>query len=296
MAAKLQATAIDTREQMDMQQPKPEGRDIFLEEYSSAEAVQKYSKGTAGWGISYLLEHDYRDIYVQTIDRYVDDAAKRSGIRVLEFGCGAGMNLIQIVSMLDRKGWVLREGIGTDFSETLISAATEAAQQELPPQGAKLVRFVQARNEALISDLSEGLKVSESSLLGSFDLILGVNTSRYCHRMGKALEYAESILRMLKPCGVCVIIDMNQGFPLFRSRLSDMRTMKPEDYYLPTLDEYAQPFKDSGFEILRQETFCWIPHSAGPMLTRCCAMLTPVLSAIFPRNAMRCLVVARKPA
>jgi hypothetical protein len=39
----------------------------FLEEYSSEDSLRRYSKETAGHGISYLLDHDYGEIYFGVI-------------------------------------------------------------------------------------------------------------------------------------------------------------------------------------------------------------------------------------
>ena len=90
------------------------------------------------------------------------------------------------------------------------------------------------------------------------------------------------------------MIDMNDRFPLFRSHLK--RTVESSDAtYLPSLDEYAEPFQQSGFEIVSKRHFCWIPHSAGPSLTRVCRMLTPILNVTAPSRAMRSLVIAKKP-
>ena len=44
------------------------------------------------------------------------------------------------------------------------------------------------------------------------------------------------------------MIDMNKGFPLFRSRFRDRLTKDEEAYYLPSLEEYAHPFSSAGFE------------------------------------------------
>jgi hypothetical protein len=103
-----------------------------------------------------------------------------------------------------------------------------------------------------------------------------------------------AIFDLLTDGGVCIIIDMNQKFPAFRSRFRDRLTKEKGAYYLPSLDEYARPFSSGGFEILRKENFCWIPHSAGPGLTAVMKALTPMLSALVPNRAMRSLVISRK--
>jgi len=131
------------------------------------------------------------------------------------------------------------------------------------------------------------------ALLGSFDLLLGVNTIRYSHRLSNQMGCARGIFNLLARGGVCIIIDMNNKFPAFRSRFRDAQS--PEATYLPTLDAYAAPFVSVGFEILRKESFCWIPHSAGSGLTTFMRMLAPILNTVSRSRAMRSLVIARKP-
>jgi SAM-dependent methyltransferase len=269
--------------------------DIFLEEYNSNDAILKYSKETAGWGIDYLLEHDYGRIYLEVLLKHLPESARREGVRILEFGCGAGMNVLHMISLLERNKIGLKEAVGTDFSKKLIEAASLAADRGLSPANRSRTQFLWGRNESLLEDLASQLRVDESSLLGSFDMIFGVNTIRYCHRMGKEVECATGIRRLLRKGGVCVVIDMNQKFPLFRSRFKDKRTLKKEDYYLPSLTEYSRPFEQAGYRLIRKENFCWIPHSAGPMLAGICRAASPVLDRLFPGHAMRCLVVAQNP-
>src|ERR1051326_5537664 len=125
-------------------------RGEFHEEYSSAAAIRKYSKGTAGYGISYLLEHDYAKIYLDTIENYVPKDRLRAGLRIWEFGCGAGMNLLHLVMLLEGRGIRVERAIGTDFSEVLVNAANKETRTYLPPEHAAKVRFLVGRNEALI--------------------------------------------------------------------------------------------------------------------------------------------------
>ena len=103
-------------------------------------------------------------------------------------------------------------------------------------------------------------------------------------------------MELLTPGGICVVIDMNDRFPAFRSALKNrFRTVNEEECYLPSLAEYAAPFEKAGFEILRKDHFCWIPHSAGKLLCSLMQGLSPILSAIAPTRAMRSLVVVRRP-
>jgi SAM-dependent methyltransferase len=266
----------------------------FLAEYSSEAAVRKYSKKTAGDGISYLLDHVYGEIYLDAIRRYVS-ASMTGGIRMLEFGCGAGMNLIHCLGMLDREGISVETAYGTDFSERLINEASSEAAC-LRPALIDRVKFLVAKNESLVGDMAAGLNVPEGDLLGSFHLIIGVNTFRYPYRLGKGDECAKGIYDMLKPGGVCVMIDMNDKFPLFRTRVRDRLTRPENERYLPTLDEYAGPFKTAGLQVVEKRNFCWIPHSAGPATLATFRVITPVLNTLVPSFAMRSLVVSKKPA
>ena len=40
----------------------------FFGEYTSHDAILKYTRATAGFGISHLLDHDYKDIYWQALE------------------------------------------------------------------------------------------------------------------------------------------------------------------------------------------------------------------------------------
>jgi SAM-dependent methyltransferase len=268
--------------------------DRFFEEYVSDDAIRKYSSGTAGHGINYLLQNDYAKVYMDAVNSLREGSPGRP-IRLLEFGCGVGMNITRLVSLLDSKGIPVEFAYGTDFSPRLVQSAVEEAKASLPSRLAEKFGFLVARNEYLMEDLATGCGKRAEDLAGSFDLIMGVNTFRYCHRLGKERDCAADIYRLLRPGGACVMIDMNNRFPAFRSHLK--RTVKdPTERYLPSLQEYASAFESSGFEIVRKGNFCWIPHSAGAALTACCRVATPVLNLVVRSRAMRSLVVARKPA
>jgi SAM-dependent methyltransferase len=263
----------------------------FLDEYNSRDAVLKYSTNTAGEGVNYLIQHDYAQIYDQAIDAC--RATSDRPLRVLEFGCGAGMNLVGVVSRLQHRGIPLDRALGADFSASLIETATMEARALLPSESRDKVSFHVARNERLSADLAAGLDRSSEELRDAFDLVIGVNTFRYCHRLQKAQDCAADIHGLLRRGGMVVVIDMNDRFPLFRSHLQ--ARVDPEEAYLPSLEEYVAPFKVARFEITTQQHFCWIPHSAGPALTAICHALTPILNATVRSRAMRSLVVARKP-
>jgi SAM-dependent methyltransferase len=266
----------------------------FFEEYVSEDAVCKYTTNTAGFGINYLLRHDYANVYLSAVNSYLRTSPQRP-LRLLEFGCGGGMNIIALVSLLQHEGIPVECAYGTDFSPRLVESAKQEAKAGLPPGLAKKLIFHVARNEKLTEDLASACRKPIEELAGFFDLIVGVNTFRYCHRLGKSQDCAADVYRMLRPGGVCVNIDMNNRFPAFRSKLRHSLD-DPTECYLPTLEEYASPFEIAGFEMIKKQNFCWIPHSAGRALTLGCRIASPFLNLVARSRAMRSLVVARKSA
>ncbi len=265
----------------------------FVDEYTSEDAVRKYTTETAGYGITYLLSHDYARIYLDVVEALRTKPVRP--LRLLEFGCGGGMNITRLLSLLDEAGVPIDRAYGTDFSPRLVQAAQHESEVFLPRSLKEKLSFHVARNEELAEDLAAMVGKSSAQLTNSFDLIVGVNTFRYCHRLHKEEDCAADIYRLLRPGGMCVIIDMNDRFPAFRSRFRAAE-QDPLECYLPSLEEYTRPFRSKGFKIVRNGNFCWTPHSAGPMLTTCCRVAGPVLNVVARSRAMRSLVIARKPA
>lgn len=265
----------------------------FVDEYTSEDAVRKYTTETAGYGITYLLSHDYAQIYLDAVKLLRSRPARP--VRLLEFGCGGGMNITRLISLLNETGVRIDRAYGADFSPRLVQAAQHESEAFLTASLREKLSFHVARNEKLAEDLAAVLGRSVKELVGSFDLIVGVNTFRYCHRLHKEEDCAADIYRLLRPGGVCVIIDMNDRFPAFRSRFKAVE-QDPLECYLPSLEEYTRPFKNKGFEVVRNGNFCWTPHSAGRMLATCSRLAGPFLNLAARSRAMRSLVIARKPA
>jgi SAM-dependent methyltransferase len=267
----------------------------FLDQYTSEDEISKYTRATAGSGINYLLDHDYKAVYLEAVG-LLPQQTRQDGIRILEFGCGGGMNLLNLISVLSSKGIHIAQAIGTDFSPAMVETATREAKVYLRGQDLRSPQFYVAKNESLISDLVTSAGMDKSTLRNSFHFILGVNTVRYCHDAEKEMENARDIFELLAPGGVCVVIDMNNRFPLFRSDLKNrLRRNKEEQCYVPSLEEYTAPFLKAGLQVLRSEHFCWIPHSAGPFMAGMLRTLSPILNVVARSRAMRSLVVARKP-
>jgi SAM-dependent methyltransferase len=266
----------------------------FLDQYTSEDEISKYTRATAGSGINYLLDHDYKAVYLEAVG-LLPQQTGQDGIRILEFGCGGGMNLLNLISVLSSKGIHIAQAIGTDFAPAMVDTATREAKVYLRGQDLPNPQFYVAKNESLISDLVTA-GMDKSTLQDSFHFILGVNTVRYCHDAEKEMENARDIFDLLAPGGVCVVIDMNNRFPLFRSDLRNrFRRNKEEQCYVPSLEEYTAPFLKAGFEVLRSEHFCWVPHSAGPLMAGLLRTLSPILDVVARSRAMRSLVVARTP-
>jgi SAM-dependent methyltransferase len=269
--------------------------ETFFQEYTSPDAITKYTRATAGWGITYLLDHDYREVYLEALS-HLPVETQKNGIRMLEFGCGGGMNLLHLITVLNKEGIRVERAIGTDFSPVLIEAAKCEATNYFPNDKQHKVEFYVANNQSLLDDLSVSSRTEKAKLKDSFHFILGVNTIRYSHAAKKEMESARDILDLLVPGGMCVVIDMNNRFPFFRSDLKNrFRRHKEEECYIPTLEEYAAPFERSGFEVLRAEHFCWVPHSSGKFMCRLLSGMSPILSFVARSRAMRSLVVSRKP-
>ena len=43
--------------------------DAFFRQYTSQDEIAKYTRRTAGHGIAYLLDHDYKAVYLDAIQR-----------------------------------------------------------------------------------------------------------------------------------------------------------------------------------------------------------------------------------
>jgi SAM-dependent methyltransferase len=270
--------------------------DAYFRQYTSHAEILKYTKATAGFGINYLLEHDYKTVYLNALN-FLPRQTREHGIRILEFGCGGGMNLLRLISMLNSEGISVAYALGTDFSPAMIETARREAKNYLREQDLKNLEFHVAKNETLISDLSVLTTPEESTLKNSFHFVLGVNTIRYCHDAKRQRDCVRDIFNLLVPGGVCVVIDMNNRFPLFRSDLRNrLRWKKEKQCYVPSLEEYAAPFVKEGFELLRREHFCWVPHSAGRFMAGVLRTLSPILNTVARSRAMRSLVVAKKPS
>jgi SAM-dependent methyltransferase len=268
--------------------------DVYLDEYTRQEIIARYITWSAGAGIAYVLSHLYDPIYRRVIQDLVSHSPRDHNFRILEYGCGGGMNLLKLIEILQSEGAQLETAFGTDFSPPMIDAAREEAAKHLPSELNQKINYVVAGNEKLMADLARGLNQSREQLNNTFDCIVGVNTFRYAHRLQSENQCARDIFELLRPGGYSVMIDMNRYFPFFRSKLRHMFSPRTNETYIPSLKEYTRPFRDAGFKIRESRNFCWIPHSAKPGLLAVCRKLTPLLDVCCPSLAMRSLVIAQK--
>jgi SAM-dependent methyltransferase len=170
----------------------------------------------------------------------------------------------------------VEQGIGTDFSPVLIEAAQRDGKNFLGPEQLQRLEFHQAKNESLLADLSAALKKVRSQLQGSFDFIFGVNTIRYCHDAGNELDCVRDIFDLLAPGGVCVVIDMNNRFPLFRSDLKNrLRRIREEECYVASLEDTLNPLSRPASKWREKSIFagCLIPPAKFfVVLCVCCRL------------------------
>jgi hypothetical protein len=184
----------------------------------------------------------------------------------------------------------------------MIEAARLDLKQHGTPEAREHVRYVVATNERLGDEIAEGLGVSPDELKGTFHLALSVNAFRYAVRHETAGDTVAQLDHLLAPGGRIVVLDMNDRFPYGvkpRRRTPDDppgRFPRFGTQALPSLEEYARPFREAGFEIVRTDYLAWIPHSASGLRFRLARAASGVLDRLAPTRAMRALVVARKPS
>jgi SAM-dependent methyltransferase len=269
--------------------------DADFDEYNAEETISRYRRDTAGDGVSYLLRNSYGPIFVQAAHDVIRETGAKS-LRIIEFGCGAGMALQYVVEALQLEGIEVELAVGTDFVPRMVEAATDELERFGSDAARASVRFVVATNEELASQIADGLGEPLESISGSFHLALGVNTFRYPVRHGNGAQAVEQLERLLTPGGRVVMIDMNDRFP-YGAKPKRGEGRVPVRFgaaELPTLDGYAAPFAAGAFEVLEKRHFSWIPHSARGLRFRVARAATPILDRIAPDRAMRSLVVAKR--
>jgi SAM-dependent methyltransferase len=274
----------------------PPGYEDDFRAYDTEDAVSRYRPASAGEGISYLLP----TLYGSAFKDAARDARRETGapaLRLLEFGCGAGMASQYLVEALRHEGIDVDIAIGADFVPRMVEAATQELERSASHWARNRLRYLVARNEQLGPDLANCLGQRLEAIAGTFHLAVGVNTFRYSVRHDGARELVEQLELLLAPGGRVVAIDMNDRFPYGLkprrgSAALPIRFGMPGR--LPTLDEYARPFSNGAFDVLRKEHFAWIPHSANGLRFQLARAVAPILDRLIPDRAMRSLIVARR--
>jgi len=271
--------------------------DADFKEYDDEKTIERYRRKTAGEGIDYLLSASYGPIWLRAARDALRDT-KAQSLRIVEFGCGAGMAVHYVVEALRKEGVEVELAVGADFVPAMVAAAQQEVEEFGDEWTKQRMRFVVATNEELAGQLAGGLGQSAASLEGSFHLALGVNTFRYPIRHGNGADAARQLESLVMPGGRVVVIDMNDRFPYgIKPKRNPPGTRLPYRFgtaELPSLEGYAAPLRDVGFEIVRKEHFSWIPHSANGLRFRAARAAAPLLDKLVGSRAMRSLVVARR--
>ena len=131
----------------------------FLDQYTSENEISKYVRATAGSGINYLLDHDYKAVYLEALN-LLPQQTRQGGIRILEFGCGGGMNLLRLISMLSSKG-LHCQALALTFPRRWLKRPGARPRITFGGRIFTAFEFYVARNESLISDLSASAGIDE---------------------------------------------------------------------------------------------------------------------------------------
>jgi SAM-dependent methyltransferase len=277
--------------------------DVYFAEYSQPTIIARYLSGTAAPASTYLVRAVYSPIYQEILQTLVSRNPEHNGFRILEYGCGGGMNLLQLIRLFQAQGAQLADAIGTDFSPAMIEAARIEAKQQLPVKLNALTTYLVARNETITQDLASGLGASLGELHNTFDLILGVNTFRYAHRRKRDETVARELFALLRPGGYSIMIDMNR-FRFVGSRVRDPCKRAKQRYYIPSLRQYSGSFLKAGFVITQARTFygltrlplgSWVPASVEVSMLSLFRALRPTLDTYLSLFARHALVIAKKP-
>src|SRR5438876_9350758 len=78
--------------------------DAFYLEYTSRDAILKYTRATAGAGINSLLDRDDKDVYLQALD-LLPVGMTLGPLRMWEVGCGGALNPLHLVCVLSPYGF-----------------------------------------------------------------------------------------------------------------------------------------------------------------------------------------------
>jgi len=266
--------------------------------------VARYLRGSAAPGIHHVVKNVYGPIYQEIIRTLALQRSASDGFRILEYGCGGAMNLIELVERFHSEGARLEFAVGTDFSPPMIEAARSEARRHLPAEVNANTTFCLAQHEMLTQDLASHLGTLPSDLHNSFDLLLSVNTFRYAYRVNKDQSFARELRTLLRPGGYSIMIDLNRSCRFVGSRTYDLLARARQRYYVPSLRQYARAFENAGFVITEARTFfcftylplgAWMPRPMEAGLLSVCRRLRPAFDACLSPLAQHSLIIAQKP-
>ncbi len=92
--------------------------DVYMQEYTRDDIIARYISDSAGDGYRVHLHHVYAPTYLRAIRELISSRPKGHKFRVMEYGCGGGMNLLRIAELLRSEGAALESGYGAGFFAT----------------------------------------------------------------------------------------------------------------------------------------------------------------------------------
>lgn len=277
--------------------------EVYLAEYSQPRVIAFYLPGTAATGIGNIVKNVYRPIYQKIIKTILSQRPNQYEFRILEYGCGGGMNLLELIDLIHAEGAHVASAIGTDFSAPMLEAARGEAARSLSAEQNSTVTYLAASHGMLTQDIAASLRMQPQELHNTLDLVLGVNTFRYAYRLKQAKICARELFGLLRPGGYSIMIDMNRSVRFKGSRAYDCLTRSKQQYYVPNLREYSTPFQEAGFSIEEvRRFFCftrldcaWLPFQLRTLVLSLCRRLRPTFDLYLSFLAQHTLVIAKKP-
>lgn len=268
--------------------------EMAYEEYSQPQNIAKYQRATAGQGIEYNLHALYGPLLMEHA-RASAAATGSASLRILEFGCGAGMVLAHLAEELRRAGYEIDAAVGTDLVPEMITAARAELAAYGSPWAVQHLRFIVAPNEALYSPIAEDLEGDPRQVEQGFDFVCGVNTLRYNVLGGSGEAVARELAKLMAPGARVVMIDMNDRFPYgLKPKRSGPSGISFAREILPTLQDYERPFDRPEFRIVERGHMNWIPHSANGLRFHLARLASAPLDKLVPDRAMRSVIVAER--
>ncbi|MBI5247798.1 MAG: class I SAM-dependent methyltransferase [Elusimicrobia bacterium] len=233
-----------------------------------------------------------------SIVSYYDQVANRYGVQhgTDLYGCTWGIKnyyLPLIERFVPRGSEILEIGCGTGrFTEILKQGAAKIKAIDLSPM---MIKVAQERNPGVEFHVGDCEKL-EPFRDGEFSAVAAFNTFSYYPNKKRALA---SIHRVLKKDGIFFDLDMNALNPVYiMSYWMNRNEMKDWFEYIKesTRGNLAAMFDEAGFDVIHQDTLCWIPNALNKPMVSLLIPLDAILSRIpFIREyAMRVVVVARK--